>query len=293
MVITLENVVKLVEDEGLNYSIIEYPAKSKKSIDIITKTKDNKKFLVKTSTEKISKDEIADLKKFAAIIGGIPLVITENAEEDIAIDKGKVFAISLEGFEKLLSGDKIFIYRTRGGIFVKIRPEVLKRKREEMNYSMGDVAKMLGVTRKTIYDYENGESDVSIEAAEKLIDIFGTEIIGDICNMKLDIEESEIESHKVLQILKSVGFKAALLKLTAIDIVASNEKNKIVITMEPKKQDIIEKKIHEASKIASDFNLKLIIVTRSSLRAKELEKEGFQVYLDQRIDSLKDEFKEN
>ncbi|QIJ32894.1 helix-turn-helix domain-containing protein [Acidianus sulfidivorans JP7] len=296
MVITLENVVRLVEDEGLDYSIIKYPEKTRKSIDIITTTKDNRKILVKTSTERINKDEITDLKKFSSIIGGIPLVITEETEEDIAIDKGSVFAISLEGFERLLAGEKIYIYRTRGGMFVKIRHDVLKRKREELNYSMGDLAKMLGVTRKTIYDYENGESDVSIEIAEKLIDIFGSEIIGDIYeDTKLDLNttEQKVEDHRVLRVLTSLGFRAALLKLTAIDVVASNDKNKIVIAIEPKKQDYVEKKIQEANKIACDFNLKLIIVARSVAKAKELEKNGFQVYLDQQIDSLKDEFKEN
>lgn len=293
MPITIEDVVRIVEDEGLEYSIIKYPERNRKSIDIITRTKDNKKILAKASSERNIKEEILDLKKFALIAGGLPLVITEEAEEDIAIDKGKVFGISLEGFERILNGEKIFIYRTRGGIFVKIRPEVLRRKREEMNYSMGDVAKMLGVSRKTIYDYENGESDVSIEIAEKLVDIFGPEIIGDICNSKL--EDSDIEheeDHKVLKILKSAGFRAALLKFTAIDIIASDEKNnRIAITIEPKKQVNSDKKIKEADKIASDFKLKLIVISRSSARAKELEKDGFQVYLDQQLDSLKDEFK--
>lgn len=294
MPIALDDVVKIVENEGLEYSIIRYPEKTRKSIDIIVTMKDSKKVVIKASSDKISKDEINDLKKFASIVGSIPLIITEEAEEDIAIDKGNIFGISLQGFERIINGDKIFVYRTRGGMFVKIRPEVLKRKREEMNYSMGDVAKMLGVSRKAIYDYENGESDVSIEIAEKLIDIFGPEIIGDICDSKIDERKIEYEEdHKVIRLLKSAGFKAVLLKLTAIDIIGANEekKRKLGIIIEPKRQDTSEKKIHEGGKIASDFNLKLIIVTRSSVRAKELEKEGFQVYLDQNLDSLRDEFK--
>ncbi|MUM63892.1 helix-turn-helix domain-containing protein [Acidianus infernus] len=292
MTIRVNDVIRILEDEGLNYTIINYPEKNKKSIDIIVEFKrgsqEKKKLVVKTSSDKIGKDEITDLKNFSYLTQSIPLIITDETEEDIAIEKDKVIGLSLFGFERLLKGDKIFVYRTRGGMFVRIRPEVLRQKMREMNYSMGDVAKMLGVSRKTIYDYENGDSDVSIEIAEKLIDIFGPEIIGDVCETyQADDKVSVDKDHKVINILESKGFKVATLKFTAVDIIASNNSKKLIITIESRNPDNSIKKIQEASKIAEEFNLNMIVISKSSSRAKELEKDGFKVYLDQNLDELK------
>ncbi|MCY0883414.1 MAG: helix-turn-helix domain-containing protein [Acidianus infernus] len=292
MTIRVNDVIRILEDEGLNYTIINYPEKNKKSIDIIVEFKrgsqEKKKLVVKTSSYKIGKDEITDLKNFSYLTQSIPLIITDETEEDIAIEKDKVIGLSLFGFERLLKGDKIFVYRTRGGMFVRIRPEVLRQKMREMNYSMGDVAKMLGVSRKTIYDYENGDSDVSIEIAEKLIDIFGPEIIGDVCETyQADDKVSVDKDHKVINILESKGFKVATLKFTAVDIIASNNSKKLIITIESRNPDNSIKKIQEASKIAEEFNLNMIVISKSSSRAKELEKDGFKVYLDQNLDELK------
>lgn len=157
-----------------------------------------------------------------------------------------------------------------------------------MNYSMGDVAKMLGVSRKTIYDYENGDSDVSIEIAERLIDIFGPEIIGDVCETyRVDDTVIVDKDHKLISILESEGFKVATLKFTAIDIIASNNSKKLIVALESRNPENSIKKIQEANKIAEEFNLNMIVISKSNSRARELEKDGFKVYLDQNLDDLK------
>ncbi|EZQ06807.1 MULTISPECIES: helix-turn-helix domain-containing protein [Acidianus] len=300
MVILIQDLIQLLDGEGLNYSIINYPERNRKSIDIIIDFghSSNKKLIVKTSNEKITKEEISDLKKFSSIIGGVPIIVTDETEEDIAIDKGHVVGLSLYGLSRIIKGDKIFVYRTRGGIFVKINPEVLKRKRSEMSLSMGDLANRLGVSRKTIYDYENGESDVSIEIAEKLIDIFGSDIIGNICESPTQLQnDMEIEGNsrhrELVEKLHDSGFMVASLKLTAIDVVAAKGNRKLVVTVEDKKPEKTTKKLREANKIASNFNLRMVIISMSSSHAKEFEKDGFEVYLGQNIDELVDEISRN
>lgn len=291
------HIVDILENEGLDYSIINYPEKNKKSIDIIV-AYNSKKLVIKVSTDKITKEELMDLEKFSYIAESFPIIITDETEEDIALQKDKVVGLSLDGLKRVIEGDKIYVYRTRGGMFVRIRSDILRRKREEMKYSMGDLAKMLGVSRKTIYDYENGESDVSIEIAEKLVDIFGSDIIGDIFqDLPSRIENFDIDFKKdkgylhLLDILSAEGFNVARLRLTAADIIAAKDGQKLLVTMEPKKQDFALKKINEAHKIATKFKLNLIIVSKTSSFAKELEKDGFKVYLENELDSLKDDIK--
>ncbi len=290
----MQHIVDILENEGLDYSIINYPEKNKKSIDIIV-AYDSKKLVIKVSTDKIAKEELMDLEKFSYIAESFPIIITDETEEDIALQKDKVVGLSLDGLKRVIEGDKIYVYRTRGGMFVRIRSDILRRRREEMKYSMGDLAKMLGVSRKTIYDYENGESDVSIEIAEKLVDIFGSDVIGDIFqdlpskieNVDIDLKKDKGYLH-LLDILSAGGFNVARLRLTAADIIAAKDGQKLLVAM---KQDFALKKINEAHKIATKFNLNLIIVSKTSSFAKELEKDGFKVFLENELDSLKDEIK--
>ncbi|MEM3515675.1 MAG: helix-turn-helix domain-containing protein, partial [Saccharolobus sp.] len=191
----VDEVIDTLEAKKYDYTLINYPEHNRKSIDLIINSKGST--LVKMSEGKVTKDEISDLKKISIATHSPSLIVTNSEEEDIVSIKAEnVFAISSYGFKKMLNGEKIFLYRTRGGIFIKIRHDVLRRKREDMGYSIGDLAKFLGVSRKAIYDYERGDADVSLEVADKLIDIFGEDIIGDIIQYSMttdtEIEENEI-----------------------------------------------------------------------------------------------------
>lgn len=289
----LADIISILERNDLDYSVIHYPEKSRKSIDIVAKDS-SRKLVIKVSMDKVSKEEIADLEKFAYLLGSFPVLVTDETEEDIAIQKDKVIGLSVDGFAKMIKGEKIFIYRTRGGIFVKIRSEVMKRKREEMGFSMGDLAKMLGVSRKTIYDYENGECDVSVEIAEKLVDIFGPEIIGDVfedISNKVTIEPENGENNQASKILADEGFNVATLKLTAVDVVASRDGDKILMTIGPKRPDLARRKAEEAKKLAMKLSASLITIVRTYSMAKELEKDGFKAYTADDLTSLRDEIK--
>ncbi|MEM0289185.1 MAG: helix-turn-helix domain-containing protein [Metallosphaera sp.] len=288
------DVLSVLNREGVSYTIVDYPEKNRKSIDIIAKNK-QRRFLIKISVERTSKDETKDLRNFSAVVGDIPILVTEDTEEDIAIGKDNVVGLSVEGLAKAIRGERIYIYRTRGGIFIKIRSDVLRRKRTEMNYSMGDLSKLLGVTRKTIYDYENGESDVSIEVAEKLIDLFGEEVIGDVCeNMipKLEVDEnqrSETISARIAKNLTEAGFASTSIKFAPVDVVASKKSKKVLITVEPKSQELLEKKLREALKVATELESELLVVARTSSTAKRIEKDGFKIFTSETIDSLSNE----
>ncbi|MCI2414910.1 MAG: helix-turn-helix domain-containing protein [Candidatus Aramenus sp.] len=289
----LTDVVDILEKSNVDYSVIYYPEKSKKSIDIVAKDP-SRKLVIKVSMDKVSKEEIVELEKFAYLVNSFPVLVTDETEEDIAIQKDKVVGLSLEGFRKMIEREKIFVYRTRGGMFVKIRSEVMKRKREEMRFSMGDLAKMLGVSRKTIYDYENGECDVSIEIAEKLVDIFGPEIIGDMfedMNNRSRIELENEENNQVSKILADEGFSIATLKLTAVDVVASRGDERVLIAIGPKRADFTRRKAEEAKKLAMKLSASLITIVRTYNMAKDLEKDGFKAYTTDDLTSLRDEIK--
>ncbi|AOL15660.1 transcriptional regulator [Sulfolobus sp. A20] len=302
----IDEILDTLELKKYSYTLIKYPEHSRKSVDLIINSREPA--IVKFSAnEKVSKDEIADLKKLAVSSNKASLIITNEEQDDIvSIKADNVFAISPEGLMRVLNGEKIFLYRTRGGIFIKIRHDVLKTRREMIGYSIGDLAKLLGVSRKAIYDYERGDSDVSLEIAERLIDLFGDEIIGDIIRdsvkVKRDLEEEDevsdtsVENFKVklIHILKEEGLKVLSLKLTAVDLIVkpSGDKNeKYMIVIEGKDYAKSLKKFNEAKKIASYTNSELLVVSRSSRVMRECESLGYKTYEENSIHSLIDEIK--
>ncbi len=60
-----------------------------------------------------------------------------------------------------------------GGYYVQIDGTVLRRKRQELGLSIGDLAKIIGVSRRTVYGYEMGLAKASVAAAYNLIAALG------------------------------------------------------------------------------------------------------------------------
>ncbi|PSP86042.1 transcriptional regulator [Halobacteriales archaeon QS_6_64_34] len=63
------------------------------------------------------------------------------------------------------------IYAAPGGLYVNIDSEVLADVREEKEWSLGKLAKELGVSRRTVSKYEDG-MDASVEVAAELEELF-------------------------------------------------------------------------------------------------------------------------
>ncbi len=63
------------------------------------------------------------------------------------------------------------IYAAPGGLYVNIDSEVLEDVREDRDWSLGQLATELGVSRRTVSKYEDG-MDASVEVAAQLEDLF-------------------------------------------------------------------------------------------------------------------------
>lgn len=288
--VTIEEIAEILSRRSLEYSTINYPDKKEKSIDIVAVNK-NSKMIVKIQGNKKSLKVKSDLKNIARIGLGIPVVINDSAEEEIISDKGNILSMNVDTFEKILDGEKIFLFKTRGGLFVKINSKELKKKREELGLSLGEVAQTLGVSRISIYDYEKEDSFVSLDIAEKLVELFGEEILGDVLNnFRVDEKDNDVQddddniiSHKIAINLTEKGFRVVKMSFTAIDLVASKNDSKILFSIEAESIPKSLKKFYEAKKITNKIEAKLIVISRDSKNKKIFEKEDFNSILENEI----------
>jgi len=282
LTLEIEDILQFLVARDYKFSVITYPDTNRRSIDIVVEGRD-RKFLVRVPSERVGKDELKDLKKIASATESTAMVVTEDAEEDIVNRIDKVYGVSPYALERALEGEKLYIYKTRGGIFIKIKHNLLKEKREEMGISIGELAKSLGVSRQAIYDYEKGDSDVTVEVAEKLLEIFGDDIIGNVFDetCRHELADEELQSHdnlksRITASLKRRGFSVINLKLAPADVIATTGNKRLVVSIEPKDSSKAFKKFYDARKLTIHMNGELVIVAKTNKVLTESRQEGFK-----------------
>ena len=122
--------------------------------------------------DSLREEQAFELRKLAQMLSGLPLVIGHRIRNNADIEDGVVYsryeipAISMLTLRNLLVHHlPPLIFAHRGGFKVKFDGELLREKRLERNLSMSDLAQGVGVSKRTIYEYERGNIDVSLETA--------------------------------------------------------------------------------------------------------------------------------
>ncbi len=84
------------------------------------------------------------------------------------------------------------IYAAPGGLYVNIDSEVLEDAREERDWSLGQLAGELGVSRRTVSKYEDG-MDASVEVAAQLEELFDAPLTSpvEVLDGAEDVRETE------------------------------------------------------------------------------------------------------
>lgn len=226
----LATVKNIIEEYGAKYEELNYPKKGKKSVDLLV-VNEKQTYLLKVVEDhaKASRVEVEELKKVAASLRGKPAVVSGSWEDpEVPLDRG-VPVLHPSALSKALSGEKLFAVLSKGEIFIKIDPEALKRRREESGMSLGEVANKIGISRISIYEYEKGIVDrVTLPVAEKLIDLFGDDVLGDVLDVNLNdvTQESLMYSDSIL--FKNSGYLVFELSFTVMDFVAVKGGEKIL-----------------------------------------------------------------
>ncbi|MXR51750.1 transcriptional regulator [Halovenus sp. WSH3] len=119
----------------------------------------------------------AEMRRLGTYLNATPIVIGLRTRDE-ELDPGVVY---FRNGVPVLSPDTAMdlfveevpplIYAAPGGLYVNIDSEVLQDARQERDWSLGRLAKELGVSRRTVSKYEDG-MDASVEVAAELEELF-------------------------------------------------------------------------------------------------------------------------
>jgi putative transcriptional regulator len=129
--------------------------------------------------EKIRKNDSNELRTLASIFSGTPLFVCERTrnkqlEDDTRYSRYEVDAVTLRTLgDTLLAERGPLIEAGPGGYYVRLNGEAVRNRRLEKQLSIGKMARILDVSRRTIYGYEKGMAKASVSTAYKLAWVLG------------------------------------------------------------------------------------------------------------------------
>lgn len=279
--------------------VLEYPKSiERRSVDLVVKLRNGKKLLVKVAydADALPRSEIQELHNLSSVLevpavmvsvyrSGTPLI------DGVAYERGGVKIVTPETLNNILTGkEQIYIYEGKDCFKLSIDGRKLKEKRLEKNMSLGDLALLVGVSRRAIYEYEKGNMEPSIEKGEKLIKVLGEDIVKPVNIFKPVKKQPRTSSlmfdteteQRIANTLISKGYSVAHAKRTVVDLTArKGSEDKITVLVEhPREssQRILEK-IYYLNRMADTVDVKerYVIVEKKKV-ARELRKEGILAY---------------
>jgi len=179
---SLIELLKKYERDGL-YEILYLTRDSKFSYTAIVES-GGRKFILKVveSGDLVGFSSLVDLLVLSIVHNATPIVITPMVggrvlSEGVAYERAGVWFVSFATFIRSLRGEMPKCVLKRGRCVGEVEGEVFRRKRLEMDLSLKDVAELVGVSRKAVYEYERGSMEVTEKVARRLEEVFGPEVL--------------------------------------------------------------------------------------------------------------------
>jgi putative transcriptional regulator len=143
--------------------------------------KNGRKVLVKihSDVDTFSLRDSNELKLIAGTVSAASLVVSQRTHgkplaDDTVYSRYAVFVVTEKTIKNVaLQTANPLVYAGPGGYFVEVDGALVEKRRKEMGFSIGKLAEMIGVSRRTLYGYERGMAKASVASAYNLAKTLG------------------------------------------------------------------------------------------------------------------------
>lgn len=220
----LERVIALLEAAGFSTSgrVCTRP----RSFDVAARRDDVLLFLkCLYNIDSLSREAAAELRRLAQYLLGSALVVGERArnhpiERDVVYMRHGVPVVNFDTlYDYLIEDTPPLIQSEPGGLYASVSGERLRELRIRRNMSIGFVAQILGVSRRTVKKYEDGDMKLSVDVAIKLEELFEAPLVVPIDILRPqravevppdarepDIVEGDMPTRFLIDFLRRIGF---------------------------------------------------------------------------------------
>ena len=298
----IEKTESILEKAGFNLSA---KCCSRPSCFDIAVRKDNLLAFIKVHTNigSVSLKDASELVTITENFRAAPLLIGEKnrdqeLESDTVYSRYNIYAVNTETLrEVVFKGMHPLVGAGPGGYYVQINGELIRQRRQELGLSIGELAKMIGVSRRTLYGYERGMAKASVQTAYTLEWILGAPLVQPIDIFRpskkrkkkglLASADRILSKHcflyRVFKKFRQFNFKITRTSRAPFDFIANvPEKDmKIVGGVSTEKENNIERRVEEIISVCKLTDAQPVLITTNtklkdneipSFQPKELEK---------------------
>jgi putative transcriptional regulator len=230
----VESVESLLQESGFRTVCTKG---SHSSFDVLGKREETL-FLVKVlaNVEGLSRESILELKEVAAILGGLPIVVSQRMKsselaDDIVYDRYGVWVSNVQTLMRMVNYSPPKIHSKRGTYCVQVDPQTLTSARQRLGLTQESLARQLGVSKQSIYRYESSGS-MSLEVFKRMKHFFKEDVVQvepkpNVSSLHFEHQLNEPGKAssfkvKVRQEFETMGFDTALTN-APFDIVATED----------------------------------------------------------------------
>lgn len=221
---------------------------------------------VATNIDAVTEEQAEDLKRLAKFFKASPLIVgvkTKNAEleEGVVYERFGIYALRPETlYDVLVENELPAIFAERGGFYVRINGELLRKLREKHGYSVNELAQLLGVSRKSLLNYERGEQAVSLEVAIRLEELFDEplaepiDVLHSRVEAKLDVVPETPLEKEILDRLRGLGLGVVKVKKAPFNAVSKEDEFNILTGIDERKTRSTVKRAEMVTEVSRIVN---------------------------------------
>jgi putative transcriptional regulator len=274
-----------------------------RSFDIAVR-RDNLLLLIKiiSNIDGLNEETTREMQILSKQLHGYPIVIGEKTR-DHSLETGVVyFRYGVPAFDIITMQDYFIddlpplIYAEHGGLYVNIEGNVLKAERIKKNISLGALASMLGVSRRTISKYEDGEMAASVDVAFKLEELMDRGFTVSV-NIFEKLHHEDTQKHETIQehsnvfsILQDMGFNVMPISQAPFDAVSQSsnrrDEDATILTGVAEYSRTMVKKAHLMSSISEVAGTQSLLIIRGARKTKNIE--GTVIIDDKELEKFND-----
>ena len=233
-------------------------------------------FLLKllNNIDSFQQEQADNLKVISKNLEAKPFVVgsktrREVLEDNIIYERFNIPAITPNTLENIIHSKIPKISRFRGGLFVNINPQKLKEKREKAGLSQSELARKVGITKKSIYEHEHREMKADYETVKLLEKMIGN--VSDPANTSLgdiDIKNKPKENFEksIAAYLKKMGFDVSFVSQTPFNIIAKEEF--IIFSDAENSKSVIEKNSVYMKEFSDITGKSVLVIAKEEINAE-------------------------
>ncbi len=264
-----ERLIKTVEAilRGAGYRVARLDLKGGSCFDLVA----SRLFLLlfikaAVNIDTITEEQAEDLKRLSKFFKASPLIVglrskSGELEEGVVYERFGIYALRPETlYDALLNNELPAVFAERGGLYVRINGELLRELREKHGYSVTELAQLLGVSRKSLLNYERGEQAVSLEVAIQLEEIFDEALAEPIDILRAKVEadlnvkpETPLE-REVFERLKKLGLGLVKVKKAPFNAISTEDDIHLLTGIDERKTRSTIKRAEMVSEVSRIVN---------------------------------------